>query len=220
MLAFKRRPRPGIRRPPPPVDNPAAQTTSQPAAPGAVAADQKKLTLGTTSSLADSGLLGLLLTQFQANTGYEVKVEAGGAGRALRLGEKSVADVLLINDPGSEQKFIEDGFGRDRQSVLYSDFIILGPAADQAGVQSAASAAEAFKKIAAAQASFFARSNSPDIQGAETKLWKTAGVSPEGAWYVASDQGPVGTLKTGFRRGWVYAHRSRSHSLRTRISLS
>jgi tungstate transport system substrate-binding protein len=174
---------------------PAAQTTVPSAAPGAVAADQRKLTLGTTSSLVNSGLLDLLLAQFQANTGYEVKVEAGGAGRALRLGEKSVADVLLINDPGSEQKFIEDGFGKDRLSVMYSDFVILGPASDPAGIKSAASAAEAFKKIASTQANFFARSNSPDIQGAETKLWKTAGVSPEGAWYITSDQGPVGTLK-------------------------
>jgi tungstate transport system substrate-binding protein len=179
----------------PPGVTPAAQTTSQPAAPGAVAVDQKKLTLGTTSSLVDSGLLDLLLAQFQANNGYEIIVEAGGAGRALRLGEKSVADVLLINDPGSEQKFIEDGYGKDRLAVLYSDFVILGPASDPAGIKSAASAAEAFKQIAGAQASFFARSNSPDIQGAETKLWKTAGISPEGAWYVTSDQGPIGTLK-------------------------
>jgi len=174
---------------------PPAQNTSQPAAPGAIAADEKKLTLGTTTSLVESGLLDALLNQFRASNNYEIVIEPGGAGRVLRLAEKSVVDVLLINEPGSEKKFIDDGYGRDRLPVMYADFVIVGPAADPANIKSAASAAEAFKKIADAQAPFFARSNNLDIQGAETKLWKAAGITPQGAWYVTSDQGPVGTLK-------------------------
>jgi tungstate transport system substrate-binding protein len=178
-----------------PATTPAAQATQAPVSPGAVPPELKKLTLGTTSFLVGSGLIDQLLSQFQSRTGYEVKVERGGAGRVLRLGEKSVVDVLLINDPGSEKKFIEDGFGRDRLLVMYMDFVIVGPAADPAGVKSAASAAEAFKKIAGAQAMFVTRSDTLGVQGAETKLWKAAGVTPQGSWYVASDQGPVGALK-------------------------
>ncbi len=180
---------------PAPGNTPVVQATPASVDPGAVAPELKKLTLGTTSFLVGSGLIDQLLSQFQSRTGYEVKVERGGAGRVLRLGEKSVVDVLLINDPGSEKKFIEDGYGKDRLLVMYMDYIIVGPAADPAGVKSAASAAEAFKKIASAQAMFVTRSDTLGVQGAETKLWKAAGVAPQGSWYVVSDQGPVGALK-------------------------
>jgi tungstate transport system substrate-binding protein len=185
----------GIAETPEPGIVPPAQITSQPAAPGGPTGDEKKLTLGTTSSLVESGLLDALLNQFRASANYDIVVESGGAGRVLRLGEKSVADVLLINEPGSEQKFIEDGYGKDRLPVMYADYVFVGPAADPANVKSAASAAEALKNIAGAQARFFAPSEGMSTKGAETKLWKEAGITPQGDWYVVTDQGPVGMLK-------------------------
>lgn len=186
---------PGAQETSAPGATPPIQTTSQPAVPGSSGADENKLTLGTTSSLVDSGLLDALLNQFRASHNYRIVVEAGGAGRALRLGEKSVADVLLINEPGSEKKFIEEGFGKDRFPVMYADYVLVGPAADPAGIQGAASAAQALQKIASAQARFIAPADGMSAKGAETKLWKTAGVTPQGGWYTVTDQGPVGTLK-------------------------
>ena len=174
---------------------PGAQTTPQSPAAGVAEPENNELTLGTTSLLAGSGMIDQLLRQFQSQTGYEVKVETGGAGRALKLGEKYVVDVLLVNEPGSEIKFVEEGFGRDRQPVMYTDYVIVGPASDPAGIKNAAKAKEAFKKIADAQALFVSRSDNLGTQGAETKLWKAAGVTPQGDWYVFSDQGPVGALK-------------------------
>jgi hypothetical protein len=113
-------------------ETPPAQTTPQPPSPGAAVGEDKELKLGTTSFLVGSGLLDQLLSQFQANTGYSVEVEEGGAGRVLKLGEKYVVDVLFINDPGSEQKFVEDGHGKDRLPVMYSDYVLVGPATDPA----------------------------------------------------------------------------------------
>jgi tungstate transport system substrate-binding protein len=185
----------GIQETVAPGETPAAQATSQPPSPVVSAGEDKELKLGTTSFLVGSGLLDQLLAQFQANTGYKVEVESGGAGRALKLGEKFVVDVLFINEPGSEIKFVEDGFGRDRLPVMYADYLILGPASDPANIKSAAKAKEAFKKIADAQALFVTRSDNLGTQGAETKLWKAAGVTPQGDWYVFSDQGPLGALK-------------------------
>lgn len=170
---------------------PQTEVTPQPVVPGSVAANVNRLTVGTTTSLAQSGLLDVLLNQFRSQTGYEVIVETGGAGRVLRLAEKSIVDVLLVNEPGSEQKFMDDGFGRDRIRVMYADYVIVGPAADPASIKSATSAAEAFKKIADTQERFYTRDN----QGVETKLWKAAGITPQGDWYVLSSEGPVGTLK-------------------------
>jgi tungstate transport system substrate-binding protein len=174
---------------------PGAQTTPQSPAPGVASSDDKKLKLATTSILVGSGLIDQLLAQFQAKTGYQVEVEKGGAGRAIKLGEKYVVDVLLVNEPGSEIKFVEEGNGRDRLPVMYGDYVIVGPASDPAGIKNAAKAKEAFKKIADSQALFVSRSDNLGTQGAETKLWKAAGVTPQGNWYVFSDQGPVGALK-------------------------
>jgi tungstate transport system substrate-binding protein len=188
---------PGVQETSAPGATPLLQTTSQPAAPAGAGtgANENKLTLGTTSSLVDSGLLDALLNQFRTSADYRIVVEAGGAGRALRLGEKSVADVLLINEPGSEKKFIEEGFGKDRLPVMYADYVIVGPATDPAGVKGATNAAQALQKIAGAQARFIAPADGMSTKGAETKLWKTAGITPQGGWYTVTDQGPVGTLK-------------------------
>jgi len=174
---------------------PGAETTPEAPAPGVAAPENDKLALGTTSILVGSGLIDQLLGPFKAQTGYEIKVEKGGAGRALKLGEKYVVDVLLVNEPGSEIKFVEEGYGRDRLPVMYADYIIVGPASDPANIKTAAKAKEAFKKIADAQALFVTRSDNLGTQGAETKIWKAAGVTPQGDWYVFSDQGPVGALK-------------------------
>jgi tungstate transport system substrate-binding protein len=174
---------------------PGAQTTPESPAPGAAVPEDKELKLATTSTLVGLGMIDQLLSQFQAKTGYQVELEKGGAGRALKLGEKYVVDVLLVNEPGSEIKFIEDGHGKDRLPVMYSDYLIVGHASDPAGIKSVAKAKEAFKKIADAQALFVTRSDNLGTQGAETKIWKAAGITPQGDWYVFSDQGPVGALK-------------------------
>ena len=137
---------------------PGAQTTPESPAPGGPSPENKKLTLGTTSILVGSGLIDQLLGPFKAQTGYEVKVETGGAGRALKLGEKYVVDVLFVNEPGSEIKFVEEGYGRDRLPVMYADYVIVGPASDPANIKTAAKAKEAVKKIADAQALFVTRS--------------------------------------------------------------
>lgn len=173
---------------------PAEQPTS--AAPGAVSQPENtKLTLATTDSLSTSGLLALLVNDFQTRTGYEIKIEAGGAGRAFRLGEKFVADILLVNDPGTEQKYLSEGFAKERLIVMHTDFVLLGPADDPAGVKGSANAVEAFKKIATKQAKFVTRGDESPISVLENRLWKNAGLTPSGNWYIKSEEGVVGTVK-------------------------
>src|SRR5712692_3351842 len=93
------------------------------------------LTLATTTSTQDSGLLDTLVPMFQTQTGIEVKVVAVGTGQALQLGRRGDADVLLVHDPASEEKFMADDFGVLRQEVMYNDFVIVGPQTDPATVR-------------------------------------------------------------------------------------
>ena len=125
-------------------------------APGHAAA-QKNIILATTTSTQDSGLLDVLIPMFEKKTGYFVKTIAVGSGQAMAMGRKGEADVLLVHSPEAEEAFMKDGFGTGRRLVMHNDFIIVGPAADRAGIAGTKSAAAAFKKIAASQALFMSR---------------------------------------------------------------
>src|SRR5262249_29438883 len=93
----------------------------------------ESLTLATTTSAQDSGLLELLLPLFREETGIEVRAVAVGSGQALALGRRGDADVLLVHDPAGEQQFMDDGHGLFRREVFYNDFLLAGPAAGPPG---------------------------------------------------------------------------------------
>ena len=98
-----------------------------------------EIVLASTTSTQDSGLFDVLIPAFEeANPDYKVKVIAVGTGEALKLGETKDADVLLVHAKADEEKFVANGFGNERKDVMYNDFIIVGPAADPAGVKSSA----------------------------------------------------------------------------------
>jgi tungstate transport system substrate-binding protein len=64
--------------------------------------------LATTTSTQDSGLLDLLIPDFEKKTGYKVKTVAVGTGAALAMGEKGDADVMLVHAPSSEKKLVDN----------------------------------------------------------------------------------------------------------------
>ena len=88
---------------------------------------ERFITLGSTTSMQDSGLLGHLLPLFKAASGIHVHVVAVGTGQALAIGARGSADALLVHDRASEDKFVADDFGIDRRDVMYNDFVLVGP---------------------------------------------------------------------------------------------
>jgi tungstate transport system substrate-binding protein len=78
---------------------------------------------------------------------------------------------------------------------MHNDFVIVGPGGDPAGIRGTAAAADAFGKIAEAQATFVSRGDDSGTNKAELTLWKKAAVTPAGAWYVESGQGMGTTLQ-------------------------
>ena len=148
-----------------------------------------KITLATTTSTQDSGLLDVIIPIFEAETGVKVDVIAVGTGQALALGVDGNADVLLVHARSQEDAFMAAGDGVRREDVMYNDFVILGPADDPAGVQGAATAVEAFTKIADAQAAFVSRGDNSGTNTKEKAVWAAAGIEPTGDWYVSAGQG-------------------------------
>jgi tungstate transport system substrate-binding protein len=153
------------------------------------AAEPAKLVLATTTSTADSGLLDFILPDFEQRYNADVEVVAVGTGQALKLGADCNADVVLVHARAQEDKFVADGYGVNRQDVMYNDFVLLGPDSDPAGVKGMTDAAAAFKKIAESGSKFISRGDNSGTHVEEQAIWHTAGIEPAGDWYVSSGQG-------------------------------
>lgn len=148
------------------------------------------LILASTTSTQDSGLFDVLIPAFEeAYPEYTVNVIAKGTGEALELGKNKDADVLLVHAKAKEEQFVTDGFGVDRRDVMYNDFIIVGPAADPAGVKGTATAADAMKTVSVSGASFVSRGDESGTHTAEKKLWEKAALTPSGEWYLSTGKG-------------------------------
>jgi tungstate transport system substrate-binding protein len=159
-------------------------------------AQQRFITLSSTTSTEDSGLFGHILPLFRAASGIDVHVVAVGTGQALAIGARGDADALLVHDRSGEDKFVADGYGIDRRDVMYNDFVIVGPRSDPAGVRGLKSARQAFARIAGAKAAFASRGDDSGTNRMERRLWKSANLAPDhtNAWYRDLGQGMGPTL--------------------------
>jgi tungstate transport system substrate-binding protein len=184
-------------------------------------AQQKNIILATTTSTQDSGLLDVLIPMFEKKTGYFVKTIAVGSGQAMAMGQKGGADVLLVHSPEAEQKFVADGFGVNRRLVMHNDFIVVGPPADPAGIKSAKTTIDAFKKIADAGALFMSRGDNSGTHAKEKQIWKVAGINQEGQkWYQQTGLGMGQTLNVSSeKKTYTLADRGTYLALKKNLQL-
>ena len=144
-------------------------------APTFVPAQERSITMASTTSTEQSGLFPYLLPAFKQATGIEVRVVAVGTGQALDMGRRGDADILFVHDTQAEEKLIAEGFGLKRTDVMYNDFVIVGPQGDPAGANGKDVVA-ALAKIAEKSAPFISRGDKSGTHSAELRYWKTAGV--------------------------------------------
>ncbi len=182
---------------------------------------QKNVILSTTTSTQDSGLLDVLIPSFEKKTGYFVKTIAVGSGQAMAMGQKGEADVLLVHSPAAEKKFITEGYGINRRIIMHNDFIIVGSPSDPAGIKGMKSAAEAFKKIASANAIFMSRGDNSGTHSKEKVIWKAAGITPGGQkWYQETGLGMGQTLSvTAEKKTYTLVDRGTYLALKKNLGL-
>jgi len=180
-----------------------------------------EIILATTTSTQDSGLLDVLIPLFERKTGYFVKTIAVGSGQALALGRRGEADVLLVHAPEDERAFVAAGFGIHRRSVMYNDFIIVGPPSDPAGINGVRSAVDAFRKIACARAPFLSRGDNSGTHGKEKAVWSLAGIKVEGEqWYQETGLGMGETLTVASeKKAYTLTDRGSYLALKRRLNL-
>lgn len=152
--------------------------------------------LATTTSTENTGLLDVLLPPFEKRFACKVHVIAVGTGRALALGRSRDVDAVLVHAPAAEMEFVGEGHGVNRRSVMYNDFVLLGPPADPARLAEATGAADALGRIARSRATFVSRGDDSGTHKKEKLLWQKVGMSPtpKGDWYLEAGQGMGATL--------------------------
>jgi tungstate transport system substrate-binding protein len=138
-------------------------------------ASAQSIVMASTTSTEQSGLFAHLLPAFRQATGIDVKVVAVGTGQALDMARRGDADVLFVHDAVAEEKFVAEGYGVKRYPVMYNDFVLIGPAADPAGIRGGDLGA-ALTKLAAADASFISRGDRSGTHAAELRYWRMAGI--------------------------------------------
>src|SRR5262249_9634325 len=162
-------------------------------------AQQKFITVASTTSTEQSGLFGYLLPIYEKETGVQVRVVAVGTGQALDVGRRGDADVVFVHAKAAEEKFLAEGNGVKRYPVMYNDFVLIGPKDDPAGIKGMRDVAAALKTIEEKSMPFISRGDRSGTHIAELNLWKLAGIdidAEKGPWYKAIGQGMGAALNT------------------------
>jgi tungstate transport system substrate-binding protein len=163
------------------------------------AAQDKFITVASTTSTEQSGLFKHLLPTFENQTGIQVRVVALGTGQALDLARRGDADVAFVHARAAEEKFVAEGHGVKRVPVMYNDFVLVGPKSDPAKIAGGKDITAALKAIEAAKAPFVSRGDKSGTHMAELDLWKSAGIdinAAKGPWYRDTGQGMGPALNT------------------------
>jgi tungstate transport system substrate-binding protein len=187
-------------------------------------AQQRFITVASTTSTEQSGLFKHLLPIFEKRTGIQVRVVALGTGQALDMGRRGDADVVFVHARPLEEKFLAEGFGVRRFEVMYNDFVLIGPKSDPATVAGARDIVAAFRKIRGAQAPFVSRGDRSGTHFAELELWKAAGIDlakEKGPWYRDTGQGMGPALNSASgMNAYILADRGTWLSFRNRAELA
>ncbi len=172
--------------------------------PGATASPtpqpQGDLLLGSTTTTQDTGLLDVLVPDFEKRSGWRVKLVVGGSGQVLAQGARGDLDVLLTHSPAAEEAFVAAGNGVDRRLVMHNDFVLMGPASDPAHLKGLDPVA-AFRRMYDQGTTFVSRGDQSGTNVKELELWKDAGVDPKGKpWYIESGVGQLQNLQLALTR--------------------
>jgi len=162
-------------------------------------AQEKFITVASTTSTEQSGLFGYLLPIYEKQTGVKVHVVALGTGQALDVARRGDADVVFVHAKPAEEKFLAEGEGVKRYPVMYNDFVLIGPKGDPAKIGGGKDILAAFKKIETAHAPFVSRGDRSGTHMAELALWKDSGIDidkAKGPWYRDTGQGMGPALNT------------------------
>jgi tungstate transport system substrate-binding protein len=156
----------------------------------------KFILLSSTIGPIDAGIVGVLENEFEKETSIRVRHVGAGTGAALEIAKNGNIDLVLVHAKSLEEKFVKEGFGTERISLMYNDFVIVGPPNDPAGIKGMKLATETLKTISQKDVMFISRGDNSGTHVAEKELWEKAGIKPSGSWYIVYEKGAEGNAPT------------------------
>lgn len=162
------------------------------------------LVIAATTSIEDSGLFEHIVPRFTARTGIVIRVVSRASAVALMTAERGTVDVVIVNDPEALDRFVASGDGARRERFMANRFVIIGPAADPAGIRGMSDAPAALREIARQRAPFVSRGDGSGTHVAEQHLWQSANVNPKarsGNWFRETGLGMGLTIQMANRLG-------------------
>ena len=193
-------------------------------AQGGAMAQERFITVTSTTSTEQSGLFRHLLPLFEKRSGIRVRVVALGTGQALDVARRGDADVVFVHARSAEEQFVAEGFGVRRYPVMYNDFVLVGPKSDPARISGGKDILIALARIRSAAAAFVSRGDRSGTHMAELDLWQLANVDiakDKGPWYRDTGQGMGPALNTAASmNAYILADRGTWISFRNRGELA
>ncbi|MWV41102.1 substrate-binding domain-containing protein [Natrialba sp. INN-245] len=179
------------------------------------------LTLTTTTSTDDTGLLDEVNGSFQDRYGVTVDTVSQGTGAAIETGRSGDADVVMVHARSQEDEFMNDGYAINRRDLMFNDFVVVGEPDDPAGIADEDDAVEAFIQIADSESTFVSRGDNSGTHTKEREIWAKAGVDDDfGEWYLEAGQGMGDVLiQTAQRGGYTLTDRATYLSMIDEIDL-
>jgi tungstate transport system substrate-binding protein len=160
----------------------------------------RPLRLGTTTTVQQSGMLAVAESLWKTPP---LATVIGPSGQILRAASQGDLDVVLTHAPALEARFLAGGATIERCPFVTSRFVVVGPAADPAGVRGSSDAVQAFRRIAVRGATFISRGDSSGTHEREVAVWRRAGLAPWLAghdWYLESGTDQTTTLRLADER--------------------
>lgn len=172
-----------------------AMAQNNPNTPEAIYGQGSRSFLLATGSPGELGLLQSLGEAFDKKEGAKLVWIKAGSGASLNLLKSGKVDMIMVHAPDAVNKAIAEGWATNRTLIGSNEFYIVGPKNDPANIKSATSGADAYSKIARAQSPFISRGDKSGTHQKEMDIWKKAGISPEGKWYIVTNDFMTASLK-------------------------
>jgi len=143
--------------------------------------------VAVVAGMVMTGMWQEMSKQFEADMGYPVKVTVAGNKQVLdEAFRKGEADFVTMHASDEAGNLVADGFAAGMQPWARNELVMIGPTDDPAQIKGMTNGAAALRKIAESRAPYvdFNDSGSRQVAG---KLWKKAGVSPQGEWVIKDE---------------------------------
>ena len=158
--------------------------------------------LSTSTSIENTGLLDLLITEYEKLSDYIIKYTAVGSGAAIQLAIDGEVDGVISHAPNLELDLLDQGIANNREILWYNYFIIIGPSNDPANISNSKTISEVFQKLEETgmngQSNFYSRGDSSGTHQKELSIWSDLNITiPNNSdWYYETGTGMSSTIIT------------------------